>query len=92
MKKDKHLVFKFRQPGSDFRLETVGAARVIVISNYYQLKSLADDLIATGYCTFESKPVLRSTEILPTLYDLIINPPCYLISAGVAYYAMMLEH
>ena len=56
----------------------------IVISNYYQLKSLADDLIGTGYCKHESRLVLRSAEILPTFYDLIINPPCYLISAGVA--------
>jgi chaperonin GroEL len=44
MKKDKHHVFKFRQPGSDFRPETVGAARVIVISNGCALLYASQDL------------------------------------------------
>ena len=40
----------------------------IVISNYYRDKSLVDDLIGTGYCTYESRLVLRSTEIKPLFY------------------------
>ena len=47
----------------------------IVISNYYRDKSLVDDLIGTGYCKYESRLVLRSTEIQPSFYDLFINPP-----------------
>ena len=47
----------------------------IVISNYYRDKSLVDDLIGTGYCKYESRLVLRSTEIQPLFYDLFINPP-----------------
>jgi len=35
----------------------------IVISNYYRDKSLVDDLTGTGYCKYESRLVLRSTEI-----------------------------
>ena len=37
----------------------------IVISNYYRDKSLVDDLTGTGYCKYESRLVLRSTEIKP---------------------------
>ena len=47
----------------------------IVISNYYRDKSLVDDLTGTGYCKYESRLVLRSTEIQPLFYDLFINPP-----------------
>jgi len=42
----------------------------IVISNYYRDKSLVDDLTGTGYCKYESRLVLRSTEIQPLFYDL----------------------
>ena len=47
----------------------------IVISNYYWCKSFVDDLIGTGYCTCESRLVLRSTEIQPLFYDLFSSPP-----------------
>lgn len=55
----------------------------IVISNYYRDKSLVDDLIGTGYCKYESRLVLRSTEIQPSFYDLFINPPSYLSLLGL---------
>jgi len=45
----------------------------IVISNYYRDKSLVDDLTGTGYCKYESRLVLRSTEIQPLFYDLLKN-------------------
>ena len=35
----------------------------IVISKYRRDKSLVDDLIGTEYCKYESRLVLRSTEI-----------------------------
>ena len=35
----------------------------IEISKYYRDKSLVDDLTGTEYCKYESRPVLRSTEI-----------------------------
>ena len=55
----------------------------IVISNYYRDKSLVDDLTGTGYCKYESRLVLRSTEIQPLFYDLFINPPVYLSLLGL---------
>ena len=36
----------------------------------------------TGYCTCESRLVLRSTEVQPLFYDLF-HPPCFGFSAGV---------
>ncbi len=60
-----------------------GTSVQIVISNYYRDKSLVDDLIGTGYCKYESRLVLRSTEIQPSFYDLFINPPSYLSLLGL---------
>ena len=50
--------------------------------DYYLNKSLVDDLIGTEYCKYESRLVLRSTEIYLLFYDLF-QPPCILSSAGV---------
>ena len=55
----------------------------IVISNYYRDKSLVDDLTGTGYCKYESRLVLRSTEIQPLFYDLFINPPVKISLLGL---------
>ena len=55
----------------------------IVISNYYRDKSLVDDLTGTGYCKYESRLVLRSTEIQPLFYDLFINPPLKISLLGL---------
>ena len=61
----------------------------IVISNYYRDKSLVDDLTGTGYCKYESRLVLRSTEIQPLFYDLFINPPSILSLLGLYFHSII---
>ena len=51
--------------------------------DYHRDKSLVDDLNGTGYCKYESRLVLRSTEIHPGFYDLFINPPVLLLLLGL---------
>ena len=77
MKKDKAPWLLIQTTEISLSTEQCLAFLEIVISNYYHFKSLADDLIGIGYCKHESRLVLRSAEILPAFYDLIINPPSF---------------
>ena len=65
------------------RPEKVGALVASSNFDYHHDKSLVDDLIGTGYCKYESRLVLRSTEIHPCFYDLFINPPVDLSLLGL---------
>ena len=83
MKTNRRYASEFRKAATARRAEKPGDFAADRNFDYYRDKSLADDLIGTEYCKFESRLALRSTEIQLLFYDLFINPPADLSLLGL---------